>query len=173
MGMHGFQRLTCLSQEGWAIILRDPRDVAVSHVHYIAEMAPNHIHHRYYHEILGTFGERLEARIAGVPVELLEQASARPVLEPLPDLYQRIEPFLVVGLPTRCWSCITKIFSPTFLGRLPGLRSRSARLNGAMPEGFLSWSKHNHSALADLPQRQIGGRRDRAGHPLILTTGTC
>ena len=31
-------------------ILRDPRDVVVSHVHYITEMEPNHIHHRYYTE---------------------------------------------------------------------------------------------------------------------------
>lgn len=76
-------------------ILRDPRDVVVSHVHYIAEMAPNHIHHRYYHEVLLDFDERLRASIVGVPVEELMRASdGRPVYEPLPDIRQRFEPYL-------------------------------------------------------------------------------
>jgi len=95
--VHSFpQAVRLLCQDGWAtyFILRDPRDVAVSHVHYIAEMAPNHIHHRYYHEVLQSFPERLEASIAGVPAELLEQAAGKPVLEPLPDLYQRFVPYL-------------------------------------------------------------------------------
>lgn len=76
-------------------ILRDPRDVVVSHVHYIAEMAPNHIHHRYYHEVLLGFDERLRASIAGVSVEELAKASdGRLVYEPLPNIRQRFEPYL-------------------------------------------------------------------------------
>lgn len=76
-------------------ILRDPRDVVVSHVHYIAEMAPNHIHHRYYHETLRSFDERLSASIAGVSSqELAKAAGNRPVFEPLPDIRARFEPFL-------------------------------------------------------------------------------
>jgi hypothetical protein len=76
-------------------ILRDPRDVVVSHVHYVAEMAPDHIHHRYYHEVLQTFDERLRASITGVPVEELARASGgTPVYEPLPDIRARFEPYL-------------------------------------------------------------------------------
>jgi ribosome modulation factor len=62
--------------------LRDPRDVVVSHVHYIAEMAPNHIHHRYYHETLQSFDERLSASIAGAAAI------------GLPDIRRRFEPYL-------------------------------------------------------------------------------
>ena len=46
-------------------ILRDPRDVVVSHVHYITEMAPDHIHHQYYTQDLQTFEDRLKASILG------------------------------------------------------------------------------------------------------------
>ncbi len=75
-------------------ILRDPRDVVVSHVHYVAEMAPSHIHHRYYQDVLQTFDERLNASIRGVPADVLSQAAGRPVPEPLPDIRQRFAPFL-------------------------------------------------------------------------------
>ena len=75
-------------------ILRDPRDVVVSHVHYIAEMAPSHIHHRYYHEVLDSFDQRLKASIAGVPRQELEKAASKPVFEPLPDIRERFEPYL-------------------------------------------------------------------------------
>jgi len=75
-------------------IVRDPRDVAVSHVHYVAEMAPNHIHYRYYHETLENFDQRLEASIAGVPAEALAQAAGKPIPEALPDIRQRFEPFI-------------------------------------------------------------------------------
>lgn len=75
-----------LCREGVAayFILRDPRDVVVSHVHYVTEMKPDHIHHRYYHETLRTFDERLQASILG-----------RPDLEiPFPDIRARFEPYL-------------------------------------------------------------------------------
>ena len=68
--------------------------MVVSHVHYIAEMAPSHIHHRYYHEVLESFDERLKASITGVPVEELAKAAGKPVLEPLPNIRQRFEPYL-------------------------------------------------------------------------------
>jgi hypothetical protein len=76
-------------------ILRDPRDVVVSHVHYVAEMAPSHIHHRYYHDVLQTFDERLRASITGVSVEELAGASdGKLVYEPLPDIRARFSPYL-------------------------------------------------------------------------------
>lgn len=48
-------------------ILRDPRDVVVSHVFYVTELEPNHAHHAYYTEQLSTFEERLRVSILGLP----------------------------------------------------------------------------------------------------------
>lgn len=65
-------------------ILRDPRDVAVSHVHYVTEMEPGHIHHDYYQNELPNFDARLRASILG-----------RPDLEvPFPNIRDRFEPYL-------------------------------------------------------------------------------
>lgn len=65
-------------------ILRDPRDVAVSHVHYVTEMEPRHAHHAYFAHELSTFEERLAATITGAP-------QANP---PLPSLADRLAPYL-------------------------------------------------------------------------------
>jgi len=95
--VHAFpEAVSYLCKEGVAayFILRDPRDVVVSHVHYVAEMAPNHIHHRYYHETLKTFDERLCASIQGVSAEQLSAALGFSVIEPLPDIRTRFEPYL-------------------------------------------------------------------------------
>jgi len=66
-------------------ILRDPRDVVVSHVHYLTEMKKDHIHHHYYQEVLKTFDERLAASIQGVK-------NSNGVT--LPNILARFEPFL-------------------------------------------------------------------------------
>ncbi len=47
-------------------ILRDPRDVVVSHVFYVTDFAPNHALHEYYAQI-EDFGERLKTSILGLP----------------------------------------------------------------------------------------------------------
>ena len=75
-----------LSQQGIAayFILRDPRDVAVSHVHYITNGQSNHIHHLYYTQTLHTFDERLKTSILGLPG----------VEAPFPNINQRFEPFI-------------------------------------------------------------------------------
>lgn len=65
-------------------ILRDPRDVVVSHVHYITELAPGHVLHRYYTQELGDFPARLRTSILGLP----EADFA------FPDIYHRFEPYL-------------------------------------------------------------------------------
>jgi hypothetical protein len=61
--------MAALSQPGFAayFILRDPRDVVVSHVHYVTEMEPDHALHAYYTRELHTFEERLTASITGLP----------------------------------------------------------------------------------------------------------
>ena len=75
-----------LCQRGYVsyFILRDPRDVVVSHVYYITEMEPSHIHHHYYAEQLKDFDERLRTSITGI---------ANPDI-PFPDIRQRFAPFL-------------------------------------------------------------------------------
>lgn len=65
-------------------ILRDPRDVVISHVHYVTKIEVNHVHHRYYSEVLQNFDERLKVSILG-----------RPEAEnPFPDIAGRFDPFL-------------------------------------------------------------------------------
>lgn len=52
-------------------IFRDPRDVVVSHVFYVAEMETKHVHHEYY-QTLSRFEERLKASILGRPEAEIE-----------------------------------------------------------------------------------------------------
>ena len=66
------------------LVLRDPRDVVISHVHYVTEMEPNHAHHRYYTQELSSFEERLHTSILGLP-----EAHT-----PFPDIRLRLEPYL-------------------------------------------------------------------------------
>ncbi len=75
-----------LCQPGYAafFILRDPRDVAVSHVHYVTEIETNHIHHHYYAEVLQNFDQRLRTSILGLADEKI----------PFPNIYQRFVPYL-------------------------------------------------------------------------------
>ena len=65
-------------------IYRDPRDVAVSHVFYVTDMEPNHVHHNYYRS-LPDFNSRLNVSILGRP-GLAEVE--------FPDLAARFEPYL-------------------------------------------------------------------------------
>jgi hypothetical protein len=65
-------------------IYRDPRDVVVSHVHYVTEMALQHVHHAYYRDELADFDERLRASILGRPGMAV----------PFPDIRGRFEPYL-------------------------------------------------------------------------------
>lgn len=73
-----------LCRPGYALyfILRDPRDVVVSHVHYVTEMAPEHIHHTYYQSLDG-FAERLRTSILGRPEFANE----------FPDIRRRFDPY--------------------------------------------------------------------------------
>lgn len=47
-------------------IFRDPRDVSVSHVFYVTDIEPRHVHHNYYAS-LPTFESRLKVSILGLP----------------------------------------------------------------------------------------------------------
>lgn len=64
-------------------IFRDPRDVAVSHVFYVTDMEPNHVHHAYYAS-LPDFNARLKTSILGRPDADVE----------FPDIAARFAPYL-------------------------------------------------------------------------------
>ncbi len=64
-------------------IFRDPRDVAVSHVFYVTDMEPNHVHHAYYAS-LPDFYARLKTSILGRPDADVE----------FPDIAARFAPYL-------------------------------------------------------------------------------
>jgi len=82
--MPGVVAYLCRPSLATYFLLRDPRDVVVSHVHYVTEMDPNHAHHKYYTEVLRDFDERLSVSILG-----------RPEWDhPFPNICQRFEPYL-------------------------------------------------------------------------------
>ncbi len=64
-------------------IFRDPRDVVVSHVFYVTEMEPSHVHHQHYNK-LKTFGERLRTSILGIPDSEVE----------FPNIAERFAPYI-------------------------------------------------------------------------------
>ncbi|HEY2982035.1 MAG TPA: sulfotransferase domain-containing protein [Anaerolineales bacterium] len=64
-------------------IFRDPRDVVVSHVFYVTDMEPNHVHHSYYAS-LPDFDARLRVSILGRPDAGIE----------FPDIAARFAPYL-------------------------------------------------------------------------------
>ena len=86
-----------LTQENVAsyFIVRDPRDVVVSHVHYVTEMADRHIHHAYFNQKLPDFEARLNASIAGVSAQDLTAAGIVEISgRELPNIHERFEPFM-------------------------------------------------------------------------------
>lgn len=85
------QLVDLLCSPGYAcyFVLRDPRDVVVSHVHYITDMAEDHIHQNYFKNELADFDARLRFSIAGSESGSLSGKSA-----PLPDICSRFEPYL-------------------------------------------------------------------------------
>jgi hypothetical protein len=74
-------KILCRQGVAAYFILRDPRDVVVSHVHYLTDMKADHIHHRYYQDELQNFDQRLQASIEGVAGML-------------PNIRERFEPYM-------------------------------------------------------------------------------
>lgn len=76
--------LLCRAEVAPYFIYRDPRDVVVSHVFYVTDIANRHVHHDYYANQLKDFDERLKISVSG-----------RPELEyPFPNIRERFEPYL-------------------------------------------------------------------------------
>ena len=71
-------------------IYRDPRDVAVSHVFYVTDMEPNHVHHNYY-QSLPDFNSRLRASILG---RSDPSVAAKASDVEFPDMMGRFAPYL-------------------------------------------------------------------------------
>jgi len=68
--LHALQEVRdFICRDGFApfFILRDPRDVVISHVHYVTDMEQNHVHHHYYAQELHSFEERVKVSISGRP----------------------------------------------------------------------------------------------------------
>ena len=101
-------------------ILRDPRDIVVSHVHYVTELEPNHVHHDYYANTLKTFEERLRTSILGRP-----DAS-----NPFPDIAGRFAPFMA-------WLDQPDVFSVKYEDLLQNREQTISRMiEFAMGRGF-------------------------------------
>lgn len=84
-----YSHFLCSQRFSSYFILRDPRDVVVSHVHYITDMAPGHIHHRFYRQGLPDFNARLRFSIMG------DQGTGHePGMTSLPDIGARLKPYL-------------------------------------------------------------------------------
>jgi sulfotransferase 6B1 len=64
-------------------IFRDPRDVVVSHVFYVTDMEPRHVHHAYYQSLSG-FDQRLRVSILGRPEAAVQ----------FPDIAARFAPYM-------------------------------------------------------------------------------
>jgi hypothetical protein len=71
-------------------IFRDPRDVAVSHVFYVTDMEPDHVHHNFY-QSLPDFNSRLRASILGRSDPLVAAQAAD---VEFPDMAGRFAPYL-------------------------------------------------------------------------------
>jgi hypothetical protein len=65
-------------------VVRDPRDVVVSHVHYVTEIETDHAHHHYYAQELRSFEERLKVSILGRPE----------LIHPFPNIWERFKPYI-------------------------------------------------------------------------------
>lgn len=72
-------------------IFRDPRDVVVSHVFYVAEMETRHVHHDYYAS-LPDFNSRLKVSILGRSNSDASPERSRRV--EFPDIAARFAPYL-------------------------------------------------------------------------------
>jgi hypothetical protein len=81
------EMVAALCQDGVVpfFIYRDPRDVVVSHVHYVTAIWTSHVHHDYYANQLQDFDQRLRVSILGRP-ELTEID--------FPSIRERFEPYL-------------------------------------------------------------------------------
>ena len=79
--------VTAICRTGIApyFVYRDPRDVVVSHVHYLTELAPNHVHHHHYRRELQNFDEAVKYYDLALSKEISSQNEKNAINERLVD----------------------------------------------------------------------------------------
>jgi hypothetical protein len=70
-------------------IVRDPRDVVISHAFFLADKAVDHVHHAYYKE-LASLDDRVRASILGRP----DWGNEEPLEGDFPDIGARFQPYM-------------------------------------------------------------------------------
>jgi hypothetical protein len=84
----------CMQEVVSYFILRDPRDVVVSHAHYVTEMETNHVYHHYFSTVLQNDDERIKASIKGVRKDEWQDRQYVASNSGLPDIRERFIPYL-------------------------------------------------------------------------------
>jgi hypothetical protein len=138
--LHALPRITAFFEQQDAAVFflyRDPRDVVVSHVHYVTEIEPGHAHHAHYRS-LPDFDARLRTSILG-----------RPELGDLfPNIRARFEPYLgwfdAPGVLSLRFEDLIENRKPV----LSGAKDRKPVLSGAKDRKLdLSEAKDRKSAI--------------------------
>lgn len=70
-------------------IVRDPRDVVISHAFFLADKAVDHVHHAYYKQLV-SMDDRIRASILGRP----DWGGEEPFEGDFPDIGARFQPYL-------------------------------------------------------------------------------
>ena len=84
----------CTGRFATYFILRDPRDVVISHAHYLTQMALSHIHHVYYKETLNNFDERVCTSIVGLQNTTQNDGVNGVNNVYFPDIRERFRPYM-------------------------------------------------------------------------------
>jgi len=123
--------LLCQENFFTVFIIRDPRDVAVSHVHYITDMEKKHIHHDYYQNSLHSFSDRLETSIKGIPSKSNSTT--------MPNIYERFLPYLG-------WLDLPQILTIHYEDLIEHqVNSLKTILDQAIQKGFVIRTSQNHA----------------------------
>ena len=159
-------------------ILRDPRDVVVSHVHYVTDMAPNHAHHNYYVEELHNFDERLRVSIVGRPDTAMPFLDIRARFEPYTGWFDHPQVFVLhyedfITKPEKTTGCvldhaIQRGFSPGF-DREHAIRQLAKGINPQRSPTFRSgkigdWRRQFSQANKQLFKEVAGDLLIRLGY---------
>lgn len=85
--------IVCQDNFASYFVLRDPRDIVVSHVHYVTDIEQNHVHHEYFKNQLTDMDQRITASIAGYSMRTPDRGPVGQQLD-LPNIRIRLEPYL-------------------------------------------------------------------------------
>lgn len=86
-------KVVCQDNFASYFIIRDPRDIVVSHVHYVTDIEQNHVHHDYFKNSLADMEQRITASIAGYSIATPGHEQKGMDLD-LPNIRMRLAPYL-------------------------------------------------------------------------------